>query len=366
MIKFEDPIIPQLPRIYEGCYIPVAGQYSLILASGFEDRTVNYLQHLIDKPPKEAFLILYKGESHKNKDDEIRKILRDMKVNIIEVSFDRRLPEEFEDEISKIYKHLQDSRETIIDISSMSKLLMMSLLVGLNKLATKLVIVYTESRIYKPSKRVFETRKRNRELRSSKLFFQTSDLLATTTTKSLSSSAMNNSPIFLIAFPTFNEELLITLFQEFSPSVTVIVHGVPLRKKDEWRTEAIHYINRHILGQIKAADQIKVSTYYYAETFQVLEKYYYQYKTSHKFTVGAGVSKLQSIAIAFFKLYRPDIQILYPTPKSYLLKEYSSQSSAIHSIEISNYAKFILDLREFRRRIDFNSPVIHHNENVFS
>ncbi|MGB2869017.1 MAG: hypothetical protein WBD36_11240, partial [Bacteroidota bacterium] len=242
--------------------------------------------------------------------------------------------------------------EIVIDISSMSKLLIMNLLIGLSTLNKRLTIAYTEAKTYLPTRAQYQRKKGNSRLGASKLYFQTLEHSATVTSTNLSSIAMSDAPRFLVGFPTFNEDLLITLFQEFSPNACLIVHGVPLRVKDEWRLKAIKYINSHILNQISENDQIKISTYWYADTFALLERYYQQVKLTHKFIIGPPSSKLQAVAVSLFKIYRGDVQILYPTPKSYSLQEHSEQSSRVHSIEFSPFSDFMKKLVQRRHEID--------------
>jgi hypothetical protein len=231
----------------------------------------------------------------------------------------------------------------------------MSLLVNLRKLDQQITILYTEPRIYLPTKTQFLKKKNNKRLGASKLFFQTLDVSATVTTENLSSIAMADAPRFLVAFPTFNENLLITLFQEFSPNKWLLVHGLPLRKKDIWRSDAIKFINRHVLEQVSEAQQTAISTYDYRDTFSLLERYYQQVKLTHKFVVGPPTSKLQAISVALFKLYRQDVQILYPTPKSYLLREHSKFSSTVHSIKFNKFSEFVQELVKYRHQIDVTS-----------
>jgi len=355
-----------LPKLISESYEIPDSDYLLILASGFEDRTKTVLDKISKKPPKAVLLIIYQGEKHLNKDDEIRRYLKSMRVSTDEIYFDRRNPQPFEQSFEDYLANLKSVKEILIDISVMSKLLIMTLLVGCQNFEDDIMILYTEPRMYKPTKAQFEAKKRYSKLAAVKLSFQTSDVAATITTRNLSSIAMDNSPIFLVGFPTFNEDLLIILFHEFSPNAWVIVHGKPLREKDQWRLNAIKYMNRHILEQIQPTDQIVVSTFHYEETFNVLENSYHQFKHTHKIIIGPPVSKLQAVAISIFKLYRPDVQILYPTPKSYLLHEHSLQAKAIHMIKFKRYAHYIKSLIESRLKVDAYSPVRTYSSEAVS
>lgn len=343
------------PEIEEGQYSPRNQNYLLVMASGFEDRTLTVLQSLTPRP-KMVLAIVYEGETHSNKDEEVRKHLDDEKISRKEVSFDRRNPQRFEQEFEMLLQFFSSFDEVVVDISAMSKLLIMTIIVNCKELSSDLTILYAEPRIYKPTFSEYQQKKRHRSLGAAKLFFQTSDVFATVTTSNLSSVSMDGSPIFLVAFPTFNEDLLITLFhQEFSPHACLIIHGMPLRKKDQWRMNAIKYVNRHVLEQIRDVDQLTIPTYDYRETFEVLESYYHKYKFTHKFVVGTTTSKFQAVAVSLFKLYRPDIQILYPTPKSYLLREHSSRAGKIHIIGFKQFKSFLDGLVEFRQKIDVHS-----------
>lgn len=119
-----------------------------------------------------------------------------------------------------------------------------------------------------------------------------------------------------------------------------------------WREEAIKFINRHVFSQVSEIQQTTISTYNYIETFILLEKWYQKVKLTHKYIVGPPTSKLQAVAVSLFKLYRQDIQILYPTPKSYLFREHSKFSSTIHSICFNNFSRFVKELVKSRQKID--------------
>lgn len=344
-------VLNSFPKIEDGFILPQL-PYSLILAAGFEDRTMNILERTSALLPSFVLLILYKGEGHPNKEKKIKTFLKKNNISFEIIEFDRKSPQDFEDNLSTKKNDLEDFPEIVVDISSMSKLLILDLLVNLCKMDQSLTITYTEPREYLPTRQQYTVKKKKIQQDSSKLYFQTLDVSATVTTRSLSSIAMADASRFLVAFPTFNEDLLITLFQEFSPNSWLLVHGLPLRLKDKWRLNAIKYINHHVLSQISDVEQTTVSTFDYLETFALLEDCYQKVKLTHKFIVGSPISKLQAVAVALFKLYRQDVQILYPTPKSYLFMEHSKFSGKIHSIRFKNFSQFVNELVKNRQRID--------------
>ncbi len=352
-MEFKD-VINIFPKLEEG-FVQPRNSYSLVLAAGFEDRTINILHKISDVFPSFVLIVLYKGEGHPNKEEEIKTYLKKNKIAFDTIEFDRKFPQIFEDNICNKILQFTNFSNIIIDISSMSKLLIMDLIVNLSKIKKRIVIIYTEPKEYRPTQTQYLKKKRNIKQDTSKLYFQTLDVSATVTTINLSSIAMSDAPRFLAAFPTFNEDLLITLFQEFSPNAWLLIHGIPLRQKDKWRLKAIEYINHHVLSQISDIEQTKISTYNYVQTFSLLEKCYQKVKFTHKFIIGPPTSKLQAVAVALFKLYRQDVQILYPTPKSYLFKEHSRFSSTIHSIYFNNFSLFIEELKIKRKKIDVES-----------
>ena len=341
-----------LPDINEGFTPPKRNSYLFVLAAGFEDRTFNILKNIKNNKPSMVLVIKYKGEGYTNKDTEINEYLLANKIPFSILEFDRLNPQDFEDSLQDKITTLKNYSEIVVDISSMSKLLIMTLIVNMRNINQPLTIVYTEAKIYLPTEKQFQKQKHNKQIGASKLYFQTLDVSSTVTTRNLSSIAMADAPRFLVAFPTFNEDLLITLFQEFAPNAWLILHGIPHLQKDKWRTEAIKYINRHILAQVTHNQQNNISTYEYREVFDILERCYQQYKLTHKYIVGSPTSKLQAVGVSLFKLFRQDIQILYPTPKSYLLKQHSRYSGKIHHISFKDFSKYINDLLVARHKID--------------
>ena len=348
-------VLFNLPKISEGFSTPSPCQYSVVVVAGFEDRTLNILKKTTKTPPQYALVIIYKGEGYPNKETEIVSFLKKHHIKYDAIEFDRRNPQDFEDTLLSKVVVIKEYPEVVIDISAMSKLLIMCLLVNLRNLDQQITIAYTEPKIYLPIKSQYRKKKLNKRLGASKLFFQTLDVSATVTTENLSSISMADAPRFLVAFPTFNEDLLITLFQEFSPNECLLVHSIPLRKKDKWRPDAIKFINQHVLSQVPEIQQTAISTYNYKDTFALLEKHYQQVKLTHKYIVGPPTSKLQAIAVALFKLFRQDVQILYPTPKSYLLLEHTKFSSRVHSIKFNKFSEFVQGLVNNRHQIDVST-----------
>jgi cystathionine beta-lyase family protein involved in aluminum resistance len=107
-----------------------------------------------------------------------------------------------------------------------------------------------------------------------------------------------------------------------------------------------------VLSQVSEAQQTTISTYDYRDTFSLLEKSYQKVKLTHKFIVGPPTSKLQAIGVALFKLFRQDVQILYPTPKSYKFREHTKLSSSVHSLKLYKYSDFVQKLVNSRHQID--------------
>jgi len=314
--------IKKIPKIinYIGC-------------AGFEDRSMSTLDYLISKEIKikNAIGIKYKPLNRKNKVKEFSQRLEILEAEINWIFYNRYEQKSFENIFINLF-NWNDIENLIIDISGMSKFLIMIILKHLIKLMNfNFIISYAEAQIYHPTYNEFiiELEK----VRKSPPVFLTSNVYKIMTSPTLSSVSMQGYPILLIAYPTFNYLELITLYNEMSPQKLIILEGNPLNEKDKWRLKGIRKVNREFIENSEInLESIVISTFNYIETFNTLKNIYKKYRYTHKIILAPTGSKLQTIASLLFHYYYPEIQIIYPITKSFI-GEYSEKCRCLWGID---------------------------------
>jgi hypothetical protein len=233
----------------------------------------------------------------------------------------------------------------MIDISGMSKLLIMILLQFFKKYDKEIIIAYAEAKIYHPTRLEFEKAK-NKIIEPPD--FLTSDVFRILHVTSLSSSSMQGYPILLITYPTFNHNEMVALQTEISPNCIIMIFGLPLREKNGWRLDAVKEINSKVIDPDYCRETPILSTFDYVSNIEELEKIYQVHQYTHKILLSPTGSKLQTVAAFIFKQMRPDIQIVYPSTKSFI-GEYTEGSEALWCINIPHFSEMISYLDSYRR-----------------
>ena len=329
-------------------------------AVGFEDRAFGVLNEAlrVGKKIQRIISIEYRPYNEKNRIVEYKDTLNRLalpEANTHWSIYDRYVPDEFIEDIFKIVNFIPANYNIVVDISAMSKLLIVVLLHGLRELSNRITIVYTEAETYHPIPEVYNAKKTewDRETENPPVFL-TTDIYNIVTTQSLSSVAMQGSPLLMVAFPTFNHRELIALVNDITPQHLILLEGRPHEGHNYWRQEAIRHLNRKIIQGSFSKDDFPpeekkvISTFDYKETIRLLEEIYIHYKYNRKIIVAPTGSKLQSFGIFLFKQMHPDIQIIYPVTKGFA-NEYTEGSHALWQIVVDNFANCNNVLNAYRR-----------------
>lgn len=359
----------QLPQIKRMKFDKVSGSLVYIGAVGFEDRTLAVLDEALQlgKSFDQVIAIEYKPFEDRNKKKKFEKKLKDLKIpdtNVKWVVFDRFKPEKFLKNLDTL-KVIINSLNVIVDISAMSKLLMLVLLQGFRDQDVNLTIVYSEADVYHPVKEEFVAEKEKYQKETEVLpIFLTSNVYKIVTTSSLSTIAMQGYPLTMITFPTFNYRELTALVNEIMPQHLILLEGKPHEDHNDWRHTAIKWLNRKVLdehftnGEIITEKERLVSTFDYKETINILEKIYQSYKYSKKIVIAPTGSKYQTLGVFFFKQMHPDIQIIYPVTKKFT-DRYTDGYKALWKISFPSFSKFISILDGYRKSglVELNSAI---------
>jgi len=334
---------PDTKRIFIGAY-------------GSEERSLGWLLFhqgegaILDN----AFMFRYRHtKGNRNRIAEIRKALTAIGAAIpINIIYDARSPFRIEDSVAKHFQPLISSAtEIVLDISAMTKLLILVSLCELHKFVGTLRIVYSEAQDYVPSREDYEKAKEGMELIAK---YPSRGFQSVIRTKCLSSIRMQGQPITLVAFTSFNEQLVRHMLGTLSPHRLLFINGRPPRNDYEWREWATQEIHQKIIEQYLFDNPLDnnghltrvSSTLNYIETIHQFERIYKQYGNYERLICAATGSKMQTLGLFFAKVLHPDIHIEYPTPDSYFVKGASEGIRKVHEIVFPRFSDFLASLHQ--------------------
>jgi hypothetical protein len=331
--KISIPIIKPLDDLK----LPLSINY--IGCAGFEDRATSSLDYMkmnninINK----AICIKYKPFNRKNRVKILKNKVENLGGKIKWCFYNRYDPENFE-QILPTLLNWNEIDNIVVDISGMSKMLIMILLHNLKMIYKNILyVLYSEAEIYHPTLQEYNKEMKNSIPKMSIPIFLTSEIYKIITTPSLSSVSMQGYPILLITYPTFNYLELITLHIEISPQKMILIEGEPLNTKDKWRLNAIKEINKTFIDSSDVnSESCVLTTFDHIPNLQYLQELYKKYRYTHKILLSPTGSKLQTIACHIFKQLYPEIQIVYPVTKAFI-GEYSEGCRRLWGLDLSSF-----------------------------
>ncbi|HWG92175.1 MAG TPA: hypothetical protein VNZ52_15095 [Candidatus Thermoplasmatota archaeon] len=345
--------VNNLPQVEE-FELPTGREYVFLGAVGFEDRGVAVLERLISTGVKVtgAIAITYVPHDERNRVADFRRMFGQLRLTPEEqkwIEYRRFDPESFGDQLAAADGLLRPDRPLIVDISAMSKFEIAVVLQELRNRDIEVVIAYTESARYYPTRSQFDLIRASEP--ESTPDFLTSEVNRIVTTTKLSSVVMQGYPVVCVAFPTFNHRELLALVSEVAPQKLIVLHCVPHLGEDGWRREAAAWINRTV-AQYVSADELEdaeVSTFEYRDTLRVLESIYHRFSSSHRLVVAPTGSKLQAVAAWILKQAHPDVQMVYPVCSTHV-SEYTDGARAVWKIELGRMGNFAGALDRHRKQ----------------
>lgn len=326
----------------------------LIMAEGFEPRTFSFLNNVNDIRFNDTIICRYSPVEIEPDGEKLHDILIgfDLKEdNIHVIPFCRFQPMTFESELRDFFlRNINNYDEVVIDISVMSKLLIMVIIWLLREYPNSIKIIYSEPDDYYPTRENYKALREefgeNIHELTALPSFGVHDVVRT---PELTSVVMQQNPNILIAFTSFNELLLRALMSSISPMHFYLISCVPPRLG--WREEATQQLHEKLIedfpndnpkGCSKNRLQRRSSALYYTETFQVLADLYVKHCYDYRIILAPTGSKMQTLGAALIKCCCPDIHIEYPTPDSYIWDGFSSDKiHAIHQVRFTNLPRLL-------------------------
>jgi hypothetical protein len=329
-------------------------------AYGFEKRSfggwVNYQNKGV---LSYALVFKYEHPKGRNRIKELRMALKRLGVALpVNVCYDTIAPHNIEDKIyAKLIELLSKTDEVILDISGMTKLLILICICKLEEFHGTVRIVYSEPNNYPPTKEDYEKNKGKMEILAK---YPSSGSESIIRTRCLSSIRMQGQPVTLIAFTSFNEQLIRHMLGTISPHRLILINGRPPREEYSWREHATQEIHKKLIMEDYQADNpldktgklVHVtSTLEYSETINKINAIYKQFGMHERIMCIATGSKMQTVGLAFSKIAHPDIHVEYPTPDSYYEKGLDAEVRKVYEIKTPYFSKFLEELKNVQEKV---------------
>lgn len=329
-----------LPEMKEESEIDFKFGDILIVCAGFEDRTKKVLEQIIERKVEGILVVvvMYKPIISENKSNELLDLCKEGNIETKVITYDREHPDGAGIDI---FNNISNHEGNLwIDISGMSRLLILQLI---NKLKERKIefssmkILYSEAEEYPPTQtQVTKALEERKDGHSDLSMFLSSGVFDVSILPELSSISLQGQPVRMIVFPTFSYDQLLALRTIIQPSYTTIINGEPPSENNLWRLDAIHRLNE--IDNIIHKEEYTVSTLDYRETYKLITELYAQYGSLEKLVIAPIGSKMQTVGLALVRVHLNDMQIVYPTPKSFIDPgAYTKGVKTIYSLDISEF-----------------------------
>ena len=312
----------------------------LIVCAGFEDRCLEVLQRaLAVRQHFQVILVEYLPFMAANKARELTALCEQGGINPTRMVYDRQNPAGFGALLAG--EATACSGRIYIDVSAMSRLLIVQTLVALRQSAGALqrgVVAYTEAQTYPPNRQDVEVGIRQSEVDPLYVvLFLSSGVHDVTIVPELSALSFGANQTRLVVFPSFNPHQLTALRAELQPSRFTLIHGDPPSPLNQWRSDAISRLNR--LESVPNADHAHTSTLDYRETLDCLLTLYGREATRERLVISPTGSKMQTVAVGLFRAFMDDVQIVYPTPREFSSPgSYTKGVGQLYSLDLNPFA----------------------------
>jgi hypothetical protein len=330
----------QRPQLELVTGIELAPEDWLIVCAGFEDRALAALEKAVgERAPFNVLLVLYEPFIRQNRADAMRRLGKRAAVRMVEITYNRQDPSGFGDTLADALTSC--GGRVFLDVSAMSRLLIVQAIVALRRRTKGLAdcfITYTEAQSYPPSRAEAEAELAKSESDPTfSVLFLSSGVFDVTIVPELSSFALPGAQTRLVAFPSLDAHQLTALRAELQPSRFTFIEGLPPSEQNEWRQPVISQLN--YLDSIADAQRFATSTMDYAETLDLLLRIYSENTIRERLIVSPTGSKMQTVAVALFRSFIEDVQIVFPTPLNFLAPDhYTVGEGDMHLLPLEQFS----------------------------
>lgn len=314
---------------------------------GFEDRALAIAKiaansHFV----KIAVGIKYVNSKGNNKEAEAEELFTQASKSLTQIKYSSKKGHEFEYAVRNLCNStLKDFSEVIVDISAMSKFLILVVIVVLLQENKRVRIVFASAKEYAPTQQEYSNvvSKIGAGRLTAFAGQPSSGISSILRSVCLSSTRMQGQPVCAVAFTSFNEELIRHSVGTLNPHRLILINGIPPNPDFLWRALATQKIHQKLIDEYSDENQISsksellersVSTLDYRETINKLLDIRKDFGTYERIIYFATGSKMQTVALALLKTAFSDVHIEYPTPDSYFFEEYSTGVGELSSFLI--------------------------------
>lgn len=342
-IKSADELTDEIARLFIGAY-------------GFEDRTLGWINYQSGRGHilSSAVPIHYNNPKGRNKIKQLYNALSDAgAINISKVNYDHNSPHIFHESLKNaLISSFTSVEEIIVDISSMTKLAILVCLSTLREFSGAVRIVYSEADNYSPSEQEYKDSKEDMEMFAR---FPTVGVGTIIRMSCLSSIRMQGQPVTMIAFASFNEQLVAHMLGTINPHRLIFINRKSSREDYIWREKATQEIHMKLIDEYSSNNPMDgngrlkrtASTLDYRDTIKEIDEIYKELGNYERIICAATGSKMQTVGLFFSKILHPDIHIEYPSPDSYCVKGVSTGIRKVYEIYVSKYSEFIQQLSQY-------------------
>ena len=288
----------------------------LVICAGFEDRAIEALRRAVADGSR-SFRVLcvdYLPAVPANQTAEAIRICEEAGATIDVIQFDREQPA---GAARRLLEGVRPETELYIDLSGMSRLLIVQLVATIVRSGrtSRTQILYCTAGEYPPTRQQVGAKLAESTDLVGVTMFLSSGIFGLTIVPELSSVAMQGQPMRVVAFPSWNTTQLAAVCAEMQASYFTIVHGLPPKPQNAWRRDAIRSINR--VDSLPPRDEVDASTLDYRETVRILLDVYAAHSQREKLVISPTGSKMQSLAVGLVCGFMRDVQVVYPTPRTF-------------------------------------------------
>lgn len=304
----------------------------LVLCGGFEERVMGLLELLVGagKTDLKVVLVEYLPRYEENKISQLQALADRAGIRVEQYVYDRQSPAGGGEDVAELVKL---AKHVYVDISGMSRLLIVQVIVALLQRKLPLTIAYAEAEKYPPTKEDFE-REFSSSVGETTLDFLSSGVFEVAATPELGSVAMVGEAIRLVVFPSLEAVQMKNLLQEVQPTYIDLVYGVPPATENRWRRSAAQRLNEGVLRGQTGTSEHRASTLDYRETIEVLIEIYGQRSMFDRILVAPIGSKMQAVAVGVVRAVLTDLQIVYPTPQDLKADNYTEGLRRIYQLRM--------------------------------
>lgn len=316
----------------------------LIFCAGFEERSIEFCKRVLASAefPPNIIIIDYLPPMDENKHLEIMGILDSARIEAQTINYDRHDPAAIGNGLITTLREYGGN--IYLDISGMSRLLIVQAIVSIGSIPdmlSRLIVVYSEAKEYPPNREDVEKYMREAHKDVDDVYssiFLSKGIYEVTVVPELASISMLGQPIRIITFPSFEDHRIKAVRGEVQPSYWTFIHGIPPRKENMWRPDAIKALNR--IDAISNREEVSASTINYVETLDRILHTYAEKNIFEKIIIVPTGSKMQTVGVAIFRIFMKDVQIAYPTPITFPEPErYTIGTRNIYKIGFQQYSK---------------------------